>query len=230
MKESDIIKFSERIKKYRNDNNLTQTDLANILFVSKQAVSKWENDRSMPDVSLYPKLSEMLEISIDEMLGNENKKKNKNKIIIFVSILILVIIFIIVSFNSFKFSEKKKIIKETEDYLNIQVSNIIKYDIIKYNDWLIYNNSFYPKETYYLVFSKEIILVDDTWLATLPDEIIDFIPICSNEYLYMCDYYKLVDITNKKYNEISLETEKHEYILYCLQIQNKRLIAIKFEV
>lgn len=227
-KESDSIKFSERIKKYRNDNNLTQTDLANILFVSKQAVSKWENDRSMPDVSLYSKLSELLGISIDEMLGNE--KKHKNKIIVFISVFISLIFAIAIIISSFKLIEKNKLINEIETNLNVKVPKIEEYDIIKYNDWLVYNNSFYPAEIYYLVFSKEMIVVDDTWLTTLSKDIIDVIPISSGEYPYICDYYKLIDITNNKYNEVTLESEKHEYILYCLQIQNKRLIAIKFEV
>ena len=59
------MKLSEYIKNYRKTNNLTQTDLASKLYVSKQAISKWENDVCLPDVSLYPILSEMLNVSIE---------------------------------------------------------------------------------------------------------------------------------------------------------------------
>ena len=46
------MKLSEQIKKYRKENNLTQEQFASKLFVSKQAVSKWETDRSYPDINL----------------------------------------------------------------------------------------------------------------------------------------------------------------------------------
>ena len=47
------MKFSQYIKNYRKKNNLTQQELANKLYVTKQAISKWENDKGIPDVSLY---------------------------------------------------------------------------------------------------------------------------------------------------------------------------------
>ena len=61
------MKISERIRKYRKENNLTQSEFASMLFVSKQAVSKWENDRGTPDVSLLPELSKILNVSIDPL-------------------------------------------------------------------------------------------------------------------------------------------------------------------
>ena len=76
----------------------------------------------------------------------------------------------------------------------------------------------------------EIIEVDDTWYEALPQEIINSVPIGSSEYPYLCDYYKLVDLTTNTINEISSNDENHQYVLYCLQIEKKRLIAIKFEV
>ena len=71
------MKLSDRIKKYRLDNNMTQQELADKLYVSKQAVSKWENERSLPDVSLYPVIAEMLNISVDELMGTNVTKKKK---------------------------------------------------------------------------------------------------------------------------------------------------------
>lgn len=182
----------------------------------------------MPDIFLYSKLSELLGVSIDEMLGSE--KKHKNKMIVFISFFVSLIFIIAIIISSFKLIEKNKLINETETNLNVKVPRIKDYDIIKYNDWLVYNSSFYPAEIYYLVFSKEMIVIDDTLITTLSQDIIDFIPLSSGEYPYICDYYKLVDIINKKYNKVTLESEKHEYILYCLQMQNKRLITIKIEV
>lgn len=64
--------IGDRISKYRKEKGLTQEELANMLGVSSQAVSKWENDASCPDVSLLPQLCKILGISTDELLTGDN--------------------------------------------------------------------------------------------------------------------------------------------------------------
>ncbi len=68
--------IGNRISKYRKEKGLTQEELATKLGVSSQAVSKWENDASCPDISLLPQLCRTLGISSDELLtGNSNEVK-----------------------------------------------------------------------------------------------------------------------------------------------------------
>lgn len=68
--------IGNRISKYRKEKGLTQEELAVKLGVSSQAVSKWENDASCPDISLLPQLCRTLGISTDELLtGNNNEVK-----------------------------------------------------------------------------------------------------------------------------------------------------------
>lgn len=68
--------IGSRIAKYRKAKSLTQEDLANKLGVSSQAVSKWENDASCPDISLLPQLCHLLGITTDELLtGKTNEVK-----------------------------------------------------------------------------------------------------------------------------------------------------------
>src|SRR5690606_27249875 len=62
-------KFSRNISIYRKERGLTQEELARILGLSFQAISKWENAQTMPDISLLPQLSKTLEVSIDKLLG-----------------------------------------------------------------------------------------------------------------------------------------------------------------
>lgn len=63
--------IGNRITKYRKEKGFTQEGLAEKLGVSSQAVSKWENDISCPDISLLPKLCKILGITTDELLtGN----------------------------------------------------------------------------------------------------------------------------------------------------------------
>lgn len=64
--------IGNRISKYRKAKGLTQEELANHLGVSSQAVSKWENDASCPDISLLPQLCKVLGISTDELLTGKN--------------------------------------------------------------------------------------------------------------------------------------------------------------
>ncbi|ANY72569.1 XRE family transcriptional regulator [Paenibacillus ihbetae] len=61
--------LARNIAIYRKEKGLTQEELAQILGLSFQAVSKWENAQSMPDIALLPELSRTLEVSIDKLLG-----------------------------------------------------------------------------------------------------------------------------------------------------------------
>lgn len=62
--------IGQTIKLYRKEKNLTQAELAELLRVSTQAVSKWETDAGMPDISQIVPLARVLEISTDKILGN----------------------------------------------------------------------------------------------------------------------------------------------------------------
>ena len=64
--------IGNRISKHRKEKGLTQEELAEKLGVSSQAVSKWENDQSCPDISLLPILCRIFGISTDELLTGSN--------------------------------------------------------------------------------------------------------------------------------------------------------------
>ena len=66
--------LGKRIIKHRKGLGLTQDKLAEALGVTAQAVSKWENDLSCPDITLLPKLSALFGITTDELLGVATKK------------------------------------------------------------------------------------------------------------------------------------------------------------
>ena len=58
-----------RIAALRKEKGLTQEQLAEKVGVSAQAVSKWENDVSCPDITLLPLLADLFGVSVDELLG-----------------------------------------------------------------------------------------------------------------------------------------------------------------
>ncbi len=63
--------LGERIYELRNEKNLSQGDLADALDVSRQSVSKWENNMAVPDLDKLIKLCDIFEISLDELTGRE---------------------------------------------------------------------------------------------------------------------------------------------------------------
>lgn len=65
--------IGKRIAQYRKEKGLTQEDLASALGVSPQAVSKWENDQTCPDISLLPKLAQLLGVTTDELLSGKQE-------------------------------------------------------------------------------------------------------------------------------------------------------------
>jgi len=65
--------IGKRIAALRREKGLKQDDLAQMLEVSPQAVSKWENDQTCPDISLLPKLAKSLGISVDELLSGKQE-------------------------------------------------------------------------------------------------------------------------------------------------------------
>ena len=63
--------LGKRIMQHRKRLNLTQDQLAEKLGVTAQAVSKWENDQSCPDINMLPRLAELFGTSTDALLGHE---------------------------------------------------------------------------------------------------------------------------------------------------------------
>lgn len=69
--------FGEKLKKLRNDNRLTQDELAEKIYVTRTAVSKWETDKGYPSIDSLKQLSNLFHISIDELISDtdiENKR------------------------------------------------------------------------------------------------------------------------------------------------------------
>ncbi len=75
--------FGELISTKRKENGYTQEALANMLDITPQAVSKWENGIGYPDITLFPAIADVFNISIDELFGRgptvKDASQNKNQ-------------------------------------------------------------------------------------------------------------------------------------------------------
>ena len=69
--------LGERIADLRRERGITQENLAGIIGVSAQAISKWENNATMPDITLLPIIADTLGVTIDELFGIRRKVQEK---------------------------------------------------------------------------------------------------------------------------------------------------------
>lgn len=120
MEQEKIGKF---ILQLRKEKNMTQKELAEKLGVTDRAISKWENGRGMPELSLIKPLCEILDVPVNELLSGErlvednyqqrleenilntidyaNKKmERRNRILLYILITILLVMCIWALFNS----------------------------------------------------------------------------------------------------------------------------------
>ena len=121
---------SEKIGKFilslRNDKNLTQEELAELIPIGRGAVSKWERGVNIPDISSLMRLSEIFEVSVNEILSGEKLNKENKKEIDnvtldlyskniknkkFIRILLFIILIILLAFLTFYFINTYKKIK-----------------------------------------------------------------------------------------------------------------------
>ncbi len=103
--------LGNHLREFRELHGLSQEDVAKTLNVSRQAISKWENNRAYPDIENLKLLSQLYNVSIDELLNNtsksndlprnnsscENSKYNSN----FLTMLVLLVLLVTSTFVSF---------------------------------------------------------------------------------------------------------------------------------
>lgn len=65
------MELSSQIRSQRLEHGLSQDDLAEVIFVSRQTVSNWENDKTYPDVQSLELLSQLFGITIDELVQGD---------------------------------------------------------------------------------------------------------------------------------------------------------------
>lgn len=74
----DSEKIGLFIKHLREKNNLSQNELAEKIPIGRDAVSKWEHGKTIPDIQNLVFLSKFFGVTIDELISGEYKKKNDN--------------------------------------------------------------------------------------------------------------------------------------------------------
>ena len=99
-----ITMVGKNIKFFREKKNITQSELADKLCVTRQAVSNWENGKTEPDIEMLNKIASVLEISIEELIygfkretkiiNTKNVTENITKGVSFGAVLAMVISYV----------------------------------------------------------------------------------------------------------------------------------------
>lgn len=76
------MEFNEKLQELRKNKGLTQEELAEALYVSRTAISKWESGRGYPNIDSLKEISKFFSVTIDELLSGEKllsiaEKENK---------------------------------------------------------------------------------------------------------------------------------------------------------
>ncbi len=134
--------FSDKLKKLRLSKNLTQDQLAKLIYVSRSAVAKWEQNRGFPNIDALQRISNIFEVSIDDLLSDKelkilevtnNKKKIslQRKIIISLSILTAIIL---IAFITLTVIYHPRTISK---YVKSNSYNLVKIEIVNYDENII---------------------------------------------------------------------------------------------
>ena len=79
MQGGEEMELGKQIKKYRQELQLSQEELADHVYVSRQTISNWENDKSYPDVTSLVLLSEIFQISLDKLIKGDIERSNQTR-------------------------------------------------------------------------------------------------------------------------------------------------------
>ena len=105
------MKIGDKLKNARLKKSMTQEEVAEKLFVSRQSISNWENNKTYPDIGNVIALSDLYQISLDELLkGRDNFMKHleestniveSNKKLIFIIVIALIAMIVMALFTEF---------------------------------------------------------------------------------------------------------------------------------
>ncbi len=72
-----LASFGQRFKELRQEKNLTQEKLAEEFFLNKSSISRYEQNKQIPEIDLLEKIADYFDVSIDYLVGRSNNKTSK---------------------------------------------------------------------------------------------------------------------------------------------------------
>lgn len=146
-------KLESLLKNLRKEKGLTQQDLADILSVSNQAVSKWEGGRNLPDIAIQRVICDTFNITMEELHAGERdiKKRNKTKkirkenkifsiaLMCIVPVMVFFVVYFIINFRALKIYYSNSQITNEENSIR---ANLLIFKLPR--KLIIFINNIYP--------------------------------------------------------------------------------------
>lgn len=243
----DYKKVGNLIVKERQKINLTQEKLGEMLYVTRQAVSKWERGKCMPDYDSLLRLSELFSITLNELVAGERfnstnknkinnimidalKEKDKKRVVLSISfgIIVFLLLFLFLCYYFISTYNKLRVFKFSGENENYSITNIIgvfsnENSYIKLNPIFSENNqNFDYLELYYLKDNNKNILCKTSDSNILITEFNGY-----EEYFY---YKNINDLVNNLYIDIYTGDQLETIKLQSLELYaNKSLIFKKYK-
>ncbi len=232
-------KFSDNLRELRIEKQLTQKQLASRLYVTKQAVSKWERGKGYPDTTSLPLIAKNLDVSIDTLMGGKaqvNSKIKKNKVVAVSFILLFIIFIFTVSFVGGKDNEYNNFANYLEESLIIDFPSEGELTTSDFEDWIIYGNEIKINKMSYFVFTDEEeiktfeneLIINQIWVKEINRELLNIIPENIIEYTLIGDYYIIYNTNTNRYNSLPETQGDYKYIFLIYQIEHCRLIVFEY--
>ena len=218
----DQERFGKIIKYIRNKNKLTQKQFADKYNVTYQAVSKWENGKNMPDISIIKQICKDYNISLEERVGGNFKKKKTKKHLIFLLIvfIIILVLFFIVGSKDEDFTFKTL----TSSCNNFEISGSIAYNDKKTSIYIT-NVKYCGQED-----DEEYAYIDCS-LYEMNDDIIKEISSCDyegNDKITLEEFLNTLTISVDNYKKTCKEyAEDSLYLSINAKTKNDKEISYK---
>ena len=210
--------FGENLINLRRQKGWSQDDLANNLNISRQAISKWENNTSKPDVDNIEKISKIFSVKIDELLNNElpndkavaldvKKEEKKEKTITIVKLMIIAVIILYAISVIYKFASLLVIVNGVQKYSNL---NNYHYVITTYED-------------------NELTQKEESWFKDGVSKTVNtiFSKDNSTETVTCIDYNEKNGYIKNKDNTLKINVEEYSLYQNGKQMINKLPITIR---
>lgn len=232
----DPVRVGQYIKKLRIENGLTQKEFADRLGVTYQAVSKWENGKNLPDISLLQLISLLFHVNIDDLLSGEeknyllrdNKKrkvKNNNVLLVILGVILILAVGLIIYFinkdSSFEFKTIKSSCEEftltgsaayNQDKTFIYISDV---DYCGQENDTIYQEFHCTLYEEYKDTKTKVGTCGDVKEKMKLEEFLDTIEINVNNYVASCKMFT----SSSLYLEIQALNESDQNITYHIPIE-----------
>jgi transcriptional regulator with XRE-family HTH domain len=232
-------KIGTTLKAFRKKKGMTQQELADKVFVTKQAVSKWENDKGFPDISLIQPLSEILGVSVEQLLGARIETVKPKKIRPMVLGLLLfgiALLGFLILMEIIPYYQVQDYVKTIETSTGVDLPSGKEFEEFDFQDWTLYGNTISVAQMGYVVFEddrstiffEEALITDEKWMSTLGEDLSGELPPEVLRYTQNGDYFLLYHPEGGEYGQLSSESGEERYFFLVYQTENHRLLFFDF--